>query len=1289
MSSGKNSWLGALLAICLIAALGTACFLLFRPKPEPVPGRPSGDAAIDLEAGQVAGDAGDESKLQRFTPKQMSTAIEAVAATEEADFDRARKLWAGLAADFPDDQDILVNEAVAVLKWIHVIENSLDQNGPDVTPQQRESLSDELESAYRYSDTVTGRLAVLEKYDFRVPLIRARVLQSKANRLTYPADTEPKKQAAQILAEALDRDPAQPFLVEAYDRIVTSLAGLAPELEAKQADYLYAGFLAQPDNLFLLKQAAEALMRDEDARLKELLPMTLELTRSMWSSQQRAVDRVQPEILVANLSKAIDDGNWREVGRLRMWLNVILGMEGFNADAKRVAPDPLELLNTEFLITRAPQAELAQPKATLPEYQVIAADVSASVVAWYDIDFDLEYDVVAGAEQQLQFLKLTQDSLIKQQTLDVGKRIEGILPIDLFEVQSPEAPKLPTTVAELMRRDSETPPAGSADAGQGRGSNSTTGSEPGSETGGARHSALQELLVWGEDGLAVVTYGEGGFQVVEVETGLESLRGVTLIQAADIESDGDLDLLVVTEGQIQLMQNNGNRTFSDITQYTKLPAAGTQIQAAIGCDYDRDMDQDFVLLTNTGTAVLENILHGQFRFRALDTAAWPGIDDATGLAVGDFDNNRSWDFAIGGPAGGVICHTLTPAPGSLTATRQVDLPLVAGNEIIVEDLNNDGRLDVVAASGAGGSLVLGGLNDQFNEPVPLTSKATSSLSAMDSDYDGQLELLMIEGDRPTVFRLKGKPTGKFALVRAVGIMDSNGGGRINHYCLGSTLEVWADNRLYSRIIQSPVTHFGFGQGDPQNLRIVFTNGLTQNVENVAADTLIEEMQLMRGSCPYVYGWDGQRFELITDLLWNAPLGLQTSRGETLRDRRWEHLLLPGELIQAQGDVIPLRVTEELWEVAYFDHIQLTAVDHPASVEVFTNEKVGPPSIAQPQMFTVGSRQAALRAKDAYGRDWTEALARRDSKFAQAFEIQICQGLVEPHFIELDFGTLPVAETELRLFLTGWLYPTDTSQNIGISQNPERQLPEPASLWVVDAGGNWVCAKPFMGFPGGKPKSIVIDLSDVFLSDDHRIRVAASQQLYWDEAFVSWDSDASQLQQQVLQMQAAELVYRGFSQPLPRANDQPHWFDYQSVSTAPNWPPLAGPFTRYGDVLFLLDNDDDRMVVLTSGDEIQLRFGAPLEPPPAGWKRDYVLHNTGWDKDADINTLAGQGSLPLPFMDQTSYPAAVEQAEQVADVLRKNVETLTRYPSYRELRYPARVSLHEAYRAGSKLTRPGR
>ena len=49
------------------------------------------------------------------------------------------------------------------------------------------------------------------------------------------------------------------------------------------------------------------------------------------------------------------------------------------------------------------------------------------------------------------------------------------------------------------------------------------------------------------------------------------------------------------------------------------------------------------------------------------------------------------------------------------------------------------------------------------------------------------------------------------------------------------------------------------------------------------------------------------------------------------------------------------------------------------------------------------------------------------------------------------------------------------------------------------------------------------------------------------------------------------------------------------------------------------------------------FDPPRSDIPPGWKRDFFLHCVGWDKDADLNTILGQSTEPMPFNGMTRYP----------------------------------------------------
>ena len=84
--------------------------------------------------------------------------------------------------------------------------------------------------------------------------------------------------------------------------------------------------------------------------------------------------------------------------------------------------------------------------------------------------------------------------------------------------------------------------------------------------------------------------------------------------------------------------------------------------------------------------------------------------------------------------------------------------------------------------------------------------------------------------------------------------------------------------------------------------------------------------------------------------------------------------------------------------------------------------------------------------------------------------------------------------------------------------------------------------------------------------------------------------------------------------------------------------MGGKFTRFGDVTELLKDSDDRLAILGAGDAVTIRFRADQAPKlPPGWKRDFIIHNVGYDKDADLNTVYGQYVEPLPFRAMRGYP----------------------------------------------------
>jgi hypothetical protein len=233
----------------------------------------------------------------------------------------------------------------------------------------------------------------------------------------------------------------------------------------------------------------------------------------------------------------------------------------------------------------------------------------------------------------------------------------------------------------------------------------------------------------------------------------------------------------------------------------------------------------------------------------------------------------------------------------------------------------------------------------------------------------------------------------------------------------------------------------------------------------------------------------------------------------------------------------------------------------------------------------------------------------------------------------------VAGERIRLFLRGWVFPTDASINVAIGQNPRLSV-VPPYLQVPDGEGGWTTVLPDLGFPSGKEKTVIADLTGLLPAEDPRVRIRTNMEVYWDEASFAVGRPGVELRRTGVHPHRAELTYRGFSREYRKGGrNGPHWFDYDSVSREPRWGrAITGRYTRYGEVAELLTAADSRSVVMAPGDEIQLSFRTDDFPElPAGWSRTFLLYSNGWIKDADLNTLTGQTVEPMPYHGMSEYP----------------------------------------------------
>ena len=370
--------------------------------------------------------------------------------------------------------------------------------------------------------------------------------------------------------------------------------------------------------------------------------------------------------------------------------------------------------------------------------------------------------------------------------------------------------------------------------------------------------------------------------------------------------------------------------------------------------------------------------------------------------------------------------------------------------------------------------------------------------------------------------------------------------------------------------------------------------------------------------------------------WGSAIGLRINSLGTARIAATEEWYKIGRnQLVAQDGFYDLRVTGELWETYYYDYLALMTVDHPAGTEIFTDERFAVPPVKL-AVTAVATPQPIARAVDDNGQDVTATLRALDGKYLDNFGRGQYQGVTRDHYVEIDLGDDVPKTGPLWLIAKGWLHPSDSSVNVAMSQG-EHERPQPLSLEVPDGHGGWKIARPNLGFPAGRKKICLIDLTDVFApGTPRRVRLRTNLEIYWDS--IEWARGLPDVPVKIehLTPNTADLHYRGYS-VIHQANaSSPEIPDYNHLmATTQIWRDLPGYYTRYGDVRPLLAGIDDRYVIMNAGDEMSLRFAAP--PAPAkGWVRDYVLAGDGWVKDGDYNSTDSQTVLPYPHHARREY-----------------------------------------------------
>src|SRR5207302_3130490 len=176
----------------------------------------------------------------------------------------------------------------------------------------------------------------------------------------------------------------------------------------------------------------------------------------------------------------------------------------------------------------------------------------------------------------------------------------------------------------------------------------------------------------------------------------------------------------------------------------------------------------------------------------------------------------------------------------------------------------------------------------------------------------------------------------------------------------------------------------------------------------------------------------------------------------------EYIKVDGSRVQSRNGRLSFAFAEPMEEVNYLDQARLIAVDHPAGVDIYPNERfVANPPFPEFKIITARHPHAPAGAWDDQDRDVLPALLARDRHYVTGFKLLHFAGFAEPHLLVLDLGEWD-SSRPLHLLLDGFTeYFTANSMYAADQAGIRVDAPH---VDAQNADGSWHRVINDMGFP---------------------------------------------------------------------------------------------------------------------------------------------------------------------------------------------------------------------------------
>ena len=334
-----------------------------------------------------------------------------------------------------------------------------------------------------------------------------------------------------------------------------------------------------------------------------------------------------------------------------------------------------------------------------------------------------------------------------------------------------------------------------------------------------------------------------------------------------------------------LYRNNGDETFTDVTENAGVTAHGGRSMQAIFSDFDEDNDMDLYVANDTS----ENHIYrndGNGTFTDVSAESWAAdFRGSMGLAAGDYDADGDIDLFIShwidqeyvlyrnllkedAPANRIPNRIRFVDESYSSMIAEVTLKEIGWGTALF-DYDNDGDLDIFVANGSTfqelnqPEILIPQHNQLFRNEGDGTfsdvSKSTGirniplrvSRGAAFGDYDndGDVDIFIVNNyDEPTLLRnnassLKNSNNWLQVDLNETGKNRNAIGAKVLLKTSDSTLiqEIYAGDSYMSS--NSFIAEFGLGKTKQvQMLQVIWTDGKKQTVKDIAVNQLIKITQ---------------------------------------------------------------------------------------------------------------------------------------------------------------------------------------------------------------------------------------------------------------------------------------------------------------------------------------------------------------------------------------------------------------------------------------------------------------